>query len=166
MGKDTLSKILKVSAIFFFLSFGIAILIFTYFTSWYLSNPMRLAFFGIKGINFKYYPNNSTILLKGYHLLGPSFGISMLPAIPCDSLLIVSYNFSEEDLKPGVIVGYYDDKDVLVVHRIVSRYGNKIVVKGDNNPLSDMEIINANDVKFIVVGVLYTEGEGVYPYKE
>lgn len=67
----------------------------------------------------------------------------MEPTINIKEMIIIK---EQSDYKIGDIVTYKDFNNNLVTHRIVSKTGNKIITRGDNNTVSDRPI-NINQIE-------------------
>lgn len=101
---------------------------------------------------------------------------SMEPTIHSgDYIMFTKANF--EDVNVNDIVIYYsNDNDIFIVHRVIEKYSDYLVAKGDNNPISDTEKvlpamvcgkylttvsflnifqggINSNAIFFILIGI-------------
>jgi len=117
--------------------------------------------FAIKGnsVLIEFY-RNVQVIPKEYMLCSGS----MRPTFSCKNALIITRDFSEDDLKVGSIVGYKSEGEwngtrySVVVHRIVNTVveNNKkyYVTKGDNNQVEDGKI-TYDDIVFMVLGVIF-----------
>ena len=90
----------------------------------------------------KYYLKKEIIKIFGIGTLVVVTG-SMEPTINIKEMIIIK---EQNDYKVGDIVTYKDSKGKLVTHRIVSKAGNKIITRGDNNTVSD-DPININQIE-------------------
>lgn len=77
------------------------------------------------------------------------------------------------ELKVGDLVGFDVMRDVLTVHRILSKSGNDILTKGDDNRVNDRGLyptgklyLDASDVVGRVVGMAPAIGYLVIPFHE
>ncbi len=65
---------------------------------------------------------------------------------------------SEEQIHVGDIISY-ESKDNIIIHRVVKigqdEQGTYFIVKGDNNPVQDPEKVRFNQIKGILVGIIY-----------
>ena len=61
----------------------------------------------------------------------------MEPTINIKEMIIIK---EQKNYNIGDIVTYIDSKNNLVTHRIISKTGNKIITRGDNNTVSDIPI--------------------------
>ncbi|MCX8147179.1 MAG: signal peptidase I [Candidatus Woesearchaeota archaeon] len=85
---------------------------------------------------------------------------SMDPVIDSGANSIEIAPKSEEEIKVGDIISFTTDyTSGLVIHRVVSigydEQGIYYVTKGDNNPTADPGVRRFNDVKGIVIGIIY-----------
>jgi len=83
---------------------------------------------------------------------------SMAPTISSDDVVILTTNFTEADLRVGNIIAFestiYTPYKALL-HRIIRIDGDKIYTKGDNNNYIDEGYIKKENVKALLVGILY-----------
>ena len=66
---------------------------------------------------------------------------------------------SADDIKIGDVISYESRTGGIIIHRVVNidedNNGTFYTMKGDNNPLQDPERVRFNQVKGILVGILY-----------
>lgn len=67
---------------------------------------------------------------------------------------------SENDIKVGDIISYQATwTDGVIIHRVISigkdDNGTYFIIKGDNNPVQDPEKVRFNQIKGILVGIIY-----------
>ena len=97
-------------------------------------------------------PLEVTINQRGLHYgILPSTG-SMLPALPSGSTVL--FHNDVEDVRVGDIV-QADNGICAVTHRIYSINNGSYILKGDNNPIPDPCLYAQEDIKSIIVGVIY-----------
>lgn len=82
------------------------------------------------------------------------YGLSMHPTFNTGNTLLMR-EYEGEEVSNGQIVCFENKEEEFVCHRIVSVYDKVIVTKGDNNRYED-EVINITQLRYVVVGVLYT----------
>ena len=84
---------------------------------------------------------------------------SMDPFLDEDANGIEVIPTSTDQIKIGDVISYESRNGGIVIHRVVNieqdNNGTYYVVKGDNNPLQDPERVRFNQVKGILVGILY-----------
>lgn len=104
------------------------------------------------------YDSKVVIQIKDASLAEYADTNSMDPFIDSGSNGIEIIPESEEDLHVGDVVTYESDIG-LIVHRIVNveydREGKYFVLKGDNNATEDPYKVRFNQVRYILVGVIY-----------
>lgn len=83
---------------------------------------------------------------------------SMLPTLNQDSTALMIPPKSDNDIREGDIV-VYESEDGLIVHRILrvskDEKGWFATAKGDNAPEADKEKIRREQIRYIVIGILY-----------
>jgi hypothetical protein len=82
----------------------------------------------------------------------PVTGLSMYPSISPDNT-ILARPYHGEELNEGQIV-CYQSKDSTACHRILANYKDKVILKGDNNKLT--ETISPQNITYVVVGVIFS----------
>jgi len=81
-------------------------------------------------------------------------GISMQPTLFTGNRLILKkFSGGISDLREGQIV-WVETQPEGWIHRIKGIYPEYILTQGDNSPIADAKI-QANQIKYIIVGVLY-----------
>lgn len=103
-------------------------------------------------VDVEYSMRGSDLIIKNVAGVSDVFGYSMQPAIFTGNKLILKQYHDRSQLKEGVII-YYKTNDRYRVHRIKGLYEDFLVVQGDN--LAEEEKIKYDQIKYIVVGVLY-----------
>ncbi len=83
-------------------------------------------------------------------LFGRGSGVSMLPIYGENTRVIVT-PIPFDDLEPGMIVAYRDSSNRMVVHRLVSRRGDRWTASGINNPQIDRDAVTRENL----IGVVY-----------
>ena len=95
----------------------------------------------------------SILILKIY--LSPEklkpFGITILkvssnsmnPVFAKDDIVIVK---KQESYEVGDIITYYSDDNCLVTHRIVEKYENGFITKGDGNNIEDEKLVSIEQI--------------------
>lgn len=78
-------------------------------------------------------------------------GRSMSPTFKHGVDEIILAPFDPDALAVGDVV-LFDRGDQLCVHRIISRDGNRLVIRGDGNGIKSLEYARVSDVKALVVG--------------
>lgn len=101
-----------------------------------------------------YFRNSSTndfvIKADGYTMLT---GSSMRPTIFTGNIaLLKQYDGNNSQLEEGQIIAFNRGGDV-IAHRIKGLYENYLLAQGDN--LVDNEVVDYEDIKYIVIGVIY-----------
>lgn len=83
---------------------------------------------------------------------------SMDPVIDKEATGIEIVPKSEDDIHIGDII-VYENSGELIVHRVIAinydEKGKYFIVKGDNNPTQDPKKVRFQDIKYILVGILY-----------
>lgn len=83
---------------------------------------------------------------------------SMDPVLDENAFAIEKRPASPDDLEVGDIASY-DGGDGIIIHRIVEKGvdkdGTYFLFKGDNNPLPDPDKVRFDQIKRVVVGILY-----------
>lgn len=95
--------------------------------------------------------------LSGVRLVNLADTNSMDPALDAEATAIEIVPASSDELKVGDIVSYRSGENV-IIHRIVSIGDDGAwyaVVKGDNNALEDPARVRFEQVKGVVVGIVY-----------
>lgn len=88
---------------------------------------------------------------------------SMDPLFDTKHTLIVRgrESFNDNDLKKGEIIVYMNELGDLISHRIIKvdadANGNIYTCEGDNNNTPDTCIIRYANIKYLVVGIVYTK---------
>ena len=103
-------------------------------------------------VDVQYSMRGSDLIIKNVAGVSDVFGYSMQPTIFTGNKLILKQYHDRSQLKEGVII-YYKTNDRYRVHRIKGLYEDFLVVQGDNLP--EEEKIRYDQIKYIVVGVLY-----------
>lgn len=85
---------------------------------------------------------------------------SMDPVIDAGSHAIEMIPRSEDEIQIGDIVAYKSDyADGTIIHRVVFKgkdeKGTYFVLKGDNNPISDPGKVRFEQIKSVVVAIIY-----------
>ena len=84
---------------------------------------------------------------------------SMDPLIDEDSIGLEIIPISEEDIHAGDVAAYQLGKDLIGGHRVVSTgiddSGWYAILKGDNSKECDTEKVRFEQIKYVLVGVLY-----------
>ncbi len=93
------------------------------------------------------------------------FGHSMYPSILIGNTLLVKNYTKSPKLQKGMIVGFQYNSSTLFYHRITSINANgTYTTQGDFNLAT--EDVNESQIKFIVMGVLYTSPDYIPGYFE
>ncbi len=83
---------------------------------------------------------------------------SMDPVIDKEATGIEIVPENEDDIHVGDII-VYENSGELIVHRVIAighdEKGKYFIVKGDNNPVEDPIKVRFNEIKYILVGILY-----------
>jgi hypothetical protein len=98
---------------------------------------------------------------------GDLYGNSMQPTFFEGNTVIVKNYTNTTKIKSGDIIRFYryndqysdcnkikENTEMAVIHRVVAKYDNKILVQGDN--LNEVETIDDCQVTHIILGILYT----------
>ncbi len=85
---------------------------------------------------------------------------SMDPVLSSTANAIEVVPKSEADVKVGDIVAYKSEyADGIIIHRVISegtdQLGTYYIVKGDNNPSPDPGKVRFDQIKSVVVGIIY-----------
>ncbi len=139
----------------------LTILVFTASALYPVSNVEQLSPYDrLNEDQIKVYPDRVVIEMKGITWASYADTNSMDPMLDtgANGLELVPKN--EDELHVGDIVAYKSSyADGLIVHRIVEinndSHGKYFVLKGDNNPQVDPEKVRFNQVKYILIGILY-----------
>ena len=68
---------------------------------------------------------------------------SMSPVFNKDDIVIVT---KQESYEVGDIITYYSDDNCLITHRIVEKYENGFITKGDGNNIKDEKVVNSEQI--------------------
>jgi len=85
---------------------------------------------------------------------------SMDPVLDSGANAIEVVPESEDDIQVGDIVAYESEyADGVIIHRVVYKgrdeKGTYFILKGDNNPISDPGKVRFNQIKRVVVAIIY-----------
>jgi hypothetical protein len=85
---------------------------------------------------------------------------SMDPVIDSNTIGLEIVPKSKNEIKKGDIVSYYSIKEnITIIHRVMKTGYDKdgwyAIFKGDNNPTIDEEKVRFNQIRRILVGILY-----------
>jgi c-di-AMP phosphodiesterase-like protein len=114
----------------------------------------------IKEEQIKVYNDQIIIKLKDAKWATFTNTKSMDPVIDRKSNAIEIVPKSEEDIHVGDIVSYKSRYiQGVVIHRVIKKekdkYGTYFIMKGDNNPYSDPEKVRFNQIKRVLVIIIY-----------
>jgi len=166
-----IKKILGILLLCSFLVFGLALYI-DKTNSPYLDEPINGILDGvltgeksspadrIKEDQIKVYEDRVVIQISNAKWAGFTDTNSMDPFIDEESNAIQIVPESEEEIQVGDIISYESELlDGMIIHRVVligeDENGKYFIAKGDNNPEPDPEKIRFNQIRRILVGVLY-----------
>lgn len=89
---------------------------------------------------------------------------SMEPKIMPGDIVLIQKEGSDK-VKVGDVVMYYYEDGINITHRIIKKTEDsgvtQFVTKGDNNPVADPDIVNANQIKGRVIGTVPKLGKFV-----
>lgn len=85
------------------------------------------------------------ILLNKLGMAFPVRGVSMHPVIE-NGDLVLTRPCDVSELSTGTIIVYRDPFDRLIVHRVVKIGDGYVLVKGDNNPLPDSNLVTGRNL--------------------
>lgn len=113
----------------------------------------------LKDYSIKIYDDKITVFVKNPYLAKFTDTHSMEPVLGSKSTGIEIIPGSESDIKEGDIVSYAGSADEVIIHRVI-KIGNDAegwyaITKGDNNTGNDPGKIRFNQIKRILVGILY-----------
>lgn len=86
--------------------------------------------------------NKNSITPFGITILKVSSN-SMMPTFKKDDIIIVK---KEKDYEKGDIITYKLENNYLVTHRIIEKYENVFITKGDNNNTKDEKEVKTEDI--------------------
>jgi len=104
--------------------------------------------------------NGIKIKVNSYKIVKIADTNSMDPVIDEGSEVIEITPKTYDELKVGDIISYESYKyGVVIIHRIIKigkdRYGWYAICKGDNNKVEDAEKVRFNQIRGVVVAILY-----------
>lgn len=98
-------------------------------------------------LNFGFKSTNLLVKFYGISILTVSSG-SMIPEFSVGDVIIIkecdNYNINE-------IITYNVNDEYLVTHRIIEKYGEDFVTKGDNNNIQDKDVVLKENVEGKVI---------------
>lgn len=108
--------------------------------------------------NIVVYDNKVVIYIQGVSWTGYEDTNSMDPVLDAEANGLEIVPDSPENIYIGDIVAY-ETPDGLVVHRVVEKgedeEGIYFILKGDNNSSPDPEKIRFDQIKYLLVGIIY-----------
>jgi len=119
-------------------------------------NPFRR----ISREDIQVYGDRVVIYVNKAFTAGFSNSKSMYPFISEDAYALEIKPATKDELKPGDIIGFASASfNTTIIHRIVETgeddNGWFAVTKGDNNPLPDPDKIRFDDIKGVLIGLIY-----------
>ncbi len=76
---------------------------------------------------------------------------SMFPTIKKDDYIVIK---KQKDYEIGDIITFKSKEDCLITHRIIEKYENVFITKGDNNNISDDEQVKMGVILGKVIFIL------------
>ncbi len=112
----------------------------------------------IKEEQIEVYPNQVILNLQNAHWLKFTDTNSMDPLFDAEANVLEMPISQPEEIHEGDIVAYKAPEG-LIVHRVVKissdEKGPYYLVKGDNNPLADPYKIRFENIRGVIVGIIY-----------